>query len=300
MRVDATLLIANADAGGNDEQAVSDAVAVLRRAGDVEVARTGSPGDLDGALHRRGGRRIVVAGGDGSLHAVVAALHRRNELASTEIGLIPLGTGNDFARGVGIPLDPVEAARVLLDNKGQPVDLLVDCAGDIVVNAVHVGVGAEAGREAESWKGRLGKLGYYVGALIAGLRMTGLRLRVEADGVVLADLNRPVLQVGIGNGPNVGGGTELLPGAQVDDGRVDVVVSFATGPWQRLAYALRLTRGSHEQRHDVSLTRAKTVSVTGEDFWCNADGELYGPERNYTWRVEPGAVRFVLPPAPEA
>ena len=294
--MDATLLIANADAGAGDDQAVADAVAVLRTGSDVEVARTASPGDLDGALHRRGGRRVVVAGGDGSLHAVVAALHRRNELSAAELGLIPLGTGNDFARGVGVPLDPVEAARALLDNKPRPVDLLVDCAGDVVVNAVHIGVGAEAGREAESWKSSLGKLGYYVGAALAGVRMSGLRLRVEADGVVLADLDRPVLQVGIGNGPNVGGGTELTPDAQVDDGLVDVVVSFATGPLQRVSYAARLTRGTHEDRPDVGVTRARTVSVAGEDYWCNADGELYGPERNRTWRVEPGALLMVLPP----
>ena len=56
-------------------------------------------------LHRAGCRRIVVAGGDGSLHAVVTALHRRHELASRTLGLIPLGTGNDFARTLGIPLD---------------------------------------------------------------------------------------------------------------------------------------------------------------------------------------------------
>jgi diacylglycerol kinase family enzyme len=198
---------------------------------------------------------------------------------------------------VGIPLDPVEAAQALLDNEARPVDLLIDCAGDVVVNAVHVGVGAEAGREAENYKGKLGKLGYYVGALVAGVRMTGMRLRVEADGAVLADLDRPVLQVGIGNGPNVGGGTELVPGAEVDDGQIDVVVSFATGPWQRVAYGARLTLGKHESRPDVSVTRARTVSVSGEDYWCNADGELYGPERNLTWRVEPGALRMVLPPA---
>jgi diacylglycerol kinase family enzyme len=106
-----------------------------------------------------------------------------------------------------------------------------------------------------------------------------------------------VLQVGIGNGPNVGGGTELAPGAEVDDGLVDVVVSFATGPWQRVAYAARLTQGRHGARRDVSVTRARTVSVSGEDYWCNADGELSGPERNQTWRVEPGALRIVLPPA---
>ena len=64
-----------------------------------------------------GSRRIVVAGGDGSLHAVIAALHRRNELKNAVLGLLPMGTGNDFARGLGIPLDIEEAARVILADK---------------------------------------------------------------------------------------------------------------------------------------------------------------------------------------
>ena len=117
------LLITNSEAGSADEQNLERALAVLRAAADVEVATTSNPGELDGVLHRRGGRRIVVAGGDGSLHAVVAALHRRHELADSVIGLVPLGTGNDFARGSGIPLDPEAAARVVVTGEvraGRP------------------------------------------------------------------------------------------------------------------------------------------------------------------------------------
>ena len=289
------LLIANAAAGEAEDEAVAAAVDALRAAGDVDVARPANPGELDGVLHRRGGRRVVVAGGDGSLHLVVAALHRRGELGEAEVGLVPLGTGNDFARGVGVPLDPEAAARLAASGPAQPVDLMVDCAGQVVVNAVHVGVGAEAAREAKAWKGRLGRLGYPVGALVAGLSTAGQRLRVEADGALLADIDRRVLQVGVANGPSIGGGTELAPDADVQDGLLDVVVSFATAPLDRLAYGIRLSRGSHEQRPDVLTATARTVSVSGQEFWCNADGELYGPERNRTWRVEPGAMRFVLP-----
>ena len=70
-----------------------------------------TPGELDGVLHRAGCRSIVVAGGDGSLHAVITALHRRHELAERTLGLIPLGTGNDFARALEIPLDPGRGGR---------------------------------------------------------------------------------------------------------------------------------------------------------------------------------------------
>ena len=76
--VEPVLLIANADAGSTDAARLEEALDVLRRSTDVEVAKTSGPGELDGVLHRRGGRTVVVAGGDGSLHAVVAALHRRN------------------------------------------------------------------------------------------------------------------------------------------------------------------------------------------------------------------------------
>ena len=99
------LLIANADAGTSYDDAIDEAVKILSERASVEVAHTSNPGELDGVLHRAGTRRIVVAGGDGSLHAVVAALHRRGELADAELALLPMGTGNDFARAMDVPLE---------------------------------------------------------------------------------------------------------------------------------------------------------------------------------------------------
>ena len=103
--VDPILVIANSEAGTSDDELLASALRVLRSEASVDVVATSSSGELDGALHRAGSRRIVVAGGDGSLHAVVAALHRRHELSTKVLGLLPMGTGNDFARGTGIPLD---------------------------------------------------------------------------------------------------------------------------------------------------------------------------------------------------
>src|SRR5690606_7794708 len=97
--VEPMLVITNADAGTADDVELERALTFLRRHASVEVAETSNPGELDGVLHRAGSRVIVVAGGDGSLHAVIAALHRRNQLADTTLGLLPMGTGNDFARG---------------------------------------------------------------------------------------------------------------------------------------------------------------------------------------------------------
>ena len=293
--MDPSLLITNADAGNTDTEAVEKALDVLRRHGDVEVCATADQGELDGVLHRRGGRRVVVAGGDGSLHAVIAALHRRNELADTVVGLLPLGTGNDFARGADIPLDPEEAAEVIATADPRPVDLLVDCTGEVVVNNVHIGAGAQASRKAHKWKKRLGRVGYPIGAALAAVNPPFVRLRVEVDGEEVADLAHPILMVAVGNGATVGGGAEITPEADPEDGKVDVMVSFAVGPLSRFTYALHLRRGEHHHRDDVLYLRGTTVSVSGQSFYCSADGEVYGPERHRTWRVERGAFQMPLP-----
>jgi diacylglycerol kinase (ATP) len=289
------LLISNYAAGSADEVRLESALAVLRAATDVEVAHTTNPGELDGVLHRRGGRQIVVAGGDGSLHAVVAALHRRHELAGAVVGLVPLGTGNDFARGAGVPLEPEAAARLLLEGAPRRVDLIVDCLGEVVVNNVHVGVGAQASRDAKPWKKVLGRFAYVLGTVKAAVKPPFLRLRVEVDDHVVADFAHPILMVAIGNGPRVGGGARITPHADPTDGKMDVMVSFSTSLPAKIGYLLRFRRGTHQERDDVVYLRAESVSLSGQGFYCSADGELYGPERNRTWHIEPGAFSMRLP-----
>ncbi len=280
------LVVANADAGSAD--GLDDALAVL---GDVEVVRTSSPDELDPVVRRA--ELIVVAGGDGSLHAVVEALHRNDRLSAVTLGLVPLGTGNDFARGVGISDDPAEAARLVLDGSPTPVDLFLDDAGGVVVNNAHVGAGAEAAKAARAWKKALGPLGYVVGAAITAVRPPALRLRVTVDGTVVA--HRRTLQVAVGNAPYVGGGTSLTPEADPCDGVADVMISSALGPAARAAYALRLRRGEHHHGDNVDYLRGTAVRIEGEAFNVSADGEIQGPFTNRAWTVVPGALTLLLP-----
>lgn len=299
------LVITNAGAGTSDEENLATALAVLREEASVEVARTSNPGELDGVLHRAGGRTVVVAGGDGSMHAVVTALHKRRELSGATLALLPMGTGNDFARGNDIPLDIAEAARLVLTGEARPVDLLVDETGNVVVNNVHVGVGAQASRKGAKWKSRLGsvgvgkvnlgKLGYPIGAALSAFHPPSWRLRVELDGEVVNDVDRPVLMVAIGNGANVGGGTELNPDADTEDGRLDVMISRAVRPTAKVGYVVGLSRGRHDERDDVVTLRGRSVKVSGDEFWLSADGEISGPERSRSWRLESGAYRMILP-----
>ena len=275
-------------------------MAAARRAlaagGDVEQATTGTPAELDEVLDRRQGRRLVVAGGDGSLHLVVRRLHERGELSDVELALVPLGTGNDLARALGVPLEPAAAGELARRGTARPLDLLVDDRGSASVNAVHLGVGADAAQAAAGLKPRLGALAYPLGALAAGLRTIGWHMRVEVDGRVLADGARRALMTAVGNGPGVGGGTPLLPHAVPDDGLLDVMVSFASGPLARVAFGVALREGRHSRSRSVRYARGRSVSVRDGLMPLNEDGEVGAEVQARTWTVAPGAWRLVAPP----
>jgi diacylglycerol kinase family enzyme len=229
------------------------------------------------------------------VHTAVETLLRRGELSPDRpLGLVPLGTGNDLARTLGIPLDPAEAARALLTGRPRRLDLVVDDAGGVVVNAVHLGIGAEAAEKAAALKDRLGKAAYAVGSVAAGVREAGWRLRVEVDGSPVP-VDREVLMVAVANGRTIGGGALLAPDALPDDGLVDVVVATSTGPLARLGFAVALRDGEHVERDDVTVVRGRTVTVSGDPFPLNADGELAGPVSARTWTVRPAAWALVVP-----
>jgi len=282
-------VVVNAEAGTAEQQAVDRAVAVLAGHGPTRLLRT----DGTDVLIEVGDDRLVVAGGDGSVHGVVARLHTDGRLADTVLALVPLGTGNDFARGVGLPLDPAEAAERAATGSPRPQDLLVDDAGGIVVNAVHAGIGADAAARSEGLKDRLGALAYPAGAVAEGVTASGWSLTVEVDGRPLDLPGDEVLMVGVGNGPSIGGGTRLFPGARTDDGLLDVVVSCATGPMARAAFGLALRKGTHLERDDVLTARGTTARIAGDAVGLDADGELEDAVGDRTWRLLPRAWSLV-------
>ncbi|GAB3248018.1 diacylglycerol kinase family lipid kinase [Alteromonas gracilis] len=300
MVVERILVIANSGAGSNEQRTMESALSVLRQRAEVEVAETGSPEELADVLADLDGRRVAIAGGDGSLHAVIKALWDAGSLAEATVALIPLGTGNDFARGMGISLDPAQAARTVLDGDARPVDLIVDGEGGVVVNNVHAGASAQASRRGARWKKRLGtvglgKLGYPIGAVLAAVRPPFVRVSVTVDGEEVLR-RRGVLMVSVGNSSHVGGGTEVTPDATPEDGKVDVMISRSTGPLSRFAYVFHLTRGEHQERDDVVHRRGREVRIHGGDeFYLSADGELQGPFTDRTWTVHPQAFTMLLP-----
>lgn len=283
------LVVTNAAAGSNDEARLETALDVLRAAGPVVVVATSSAEQLDDVLSGTTAT-VVIAGGDGTLNAVVNAVRRL--ALNVPLGLIPMGTGNDFARGAGVPLQPEEAAHVIVDRRRQPVDLMVTPDGIAVVNSVHLGVGAQASHAARAFKPVLGRLGYAMGTMVAGLRPSSLHVKVTVDGVTVTQTKERLAQVAVGNGPSVGGGTELIPDADPGDGLLDVMVVRAVGRLPRLAYVIQLRLGRHTERPDVTHLRGKEVRIEGKPFRLSADGELSGPHTRASWRLVPGAIQM--------
>ncbi|MGY1641943.1 diacylglycerol/lipid kinase family protein [Geodermatophilus sp. SYSU D00703] len=282
------LAVVNRSAGTADDEAVTASVAELRRHAEVEVAVTGDEDELDAAVAARDGRRLVVVGGDGSVHAVVRSLDRAGSLDAAEpLGVVPLGTGNDLARALAVPLDPVAAATVVATGVPRRLDLLRDDVGGVVVNAVHAGVGPRAYAAAARVKPVLKRAAFPVGAVLAGLTTTGWDLVVEVDGRPVG--GGRVLMAAVCNGPTIGGGHPLAPDARPDDGLADVVVCTATGPLARAAYALALVTGRHTARDDVLVVSGREVTFSGAPVTLDADGELGDPVPSRTWRVQAAA-----------
>jgi diacylglycerol kinase family enzyme len=290
------VVLANPSAGGTDDEITDKVTARLREYGTVEVVSPGTDPDddtaLDGAIAGAEGRCLVVVGGDGSLHRTVSRMAELGRL-DLEVALVPLGTGNDLARSAGLPLDPLEAVEALAGWSAQPMDILVG-NGSVIVNAVHLGLGADAAVQAGRWKARFGAAAYPLGAVVAGTWSSPWELKVTVDGRVVHE--GTTVLAGIGNGSTVGGGTPMFPGARLDDGQAVVVVAASSwGRAGRAVFGRSLRRGRHGQLPWVRLVRDRQIEVTGEPVAGNADGEIWPAAPTWEVTVKPGALRLRRP-----
>lgn len=274
--------------------------AVLRGAGmEVEAELTARPGHATALAQEalRGERSAVLAvGGDGTIHEVANGLLRGSggRRSAIPLGVVPAGSGNDFAKPLGIPADGVGAARALLASTPRWVD--AGRAGDrYFVNGVGIGFDASVAAEARSIR-RLRGTALYGWALLRVLhRHRPATLRVVLDGVEV--VHRPLTLVTIANGPCCGGGFRLCPAARIDDARLDVLVACARSRSGILGLLLRSLRGRHRGRPGVHLQRARTIHVSGEmPLPVHVDGELLSaPVRDLEIRVLPGALSVLSP-----
>jgi diacylglycerol kinase family enzyme len=216
------VVLANEHAGSTERDAVAVAVARLAEEAPTTLRWTGSPDDFEGAVRDLAAdAQLVVAGGDGSIHLALACL---DDLDRTDrpVGIVPLGTGNDFARNHGLPLEPRAAAEVVVRGRPVPVDVIELRSGDhreLVANNLHIGLGVASAQRAKPMKPVLGRFAYPVATAVQGAVGSGRQHRISVDGEVVWD--RPLLAGLFLLGPSMGGGIEVI---DTDTRSLDVVL----------------------------------------------------------------------------
>ena len=291
------VLIANPASGtAQGSDALGEVQQQLRSAGhDVHVRETAARGDAERFAHdsAASGVDIVVAvGGDGTLNEVVNGVASAPDgLERCAIGLIPAGTGNDFARTLGMAESDVALAALAAGHERR-VDL-VSLGDRVFLNASAGGFTAETSANVSSgMKQAVGTLAYLIGGARAVLEYEPVGVRVEWEGRSLeADLQL----FAICNGAYIGGGHQLAPTARPDDGLMEVCLVRATSTLDFLALLPRLSSGHHVDDDDVAYFRTRAVTLSfSRTIKINTDGEVLEAARcEYVMR--PGAVRLIAP-----
>lgn len=256
---------------------------------------------------RGGWDPVVAAGGDGLVREILDGV--APDLGRARLGLLPLGTGNDLARSLGIPADTATAVRVLRRGAARRVDVgRILEGGQVLGHFLNVAVAGFVGRVADragaAAKRRWGSLAYRGRAVLELPRLARYRTVVAVDG---EELELESYAVVVANGAYLGGGLPVAAEARLDDGLLDVVVVPALS-FPRLARVVaRVLLGRAPDRRDVLFRRGRRITLTVEPrMHLNADGDpVTGPAgraagaegRPVTVEALPGALELIAPPA---
>ncbi|HJW39298.1 MAG TPA: lipid kinase YegS [Candidatus Udaeobacter sp.] len=284
-------LILNGKAAGND--ALQTAVARQRAIGHtIEVRVTSEKGDARRFVAGAGEADLLIAaGGDGTLNEVVHGLMDLSEGARPVLGVVPLGTANDFATGCGIPRDPEQALALCMEGKGVPVD--VGKANEYwFLNAASIGFGAEiTATTPPELKHLLGPAAYAVMGAILAMNVHHYRGKLTLPDREITG-SGPVAIVGNGR---QAGGLQVTPRARVDDGLLDIFTVRDIPALALLTAARELQELSPDGEY-INYWQTPWAEVhTEEEIPVNLDGE---PVRFSSVRYEavPRAIRLVVPP----
>ena len=235
---------------------------------------------------------LIAAGGDGTLNEVVHGLMDLSKAERPTLGIVPLGTANDFANGCGIPREPKKALSLCMKGEAVPID--VGKANDRwFINAASSGFGAEiTATTSPELKRLLGPAAYTVMGAILGINLRHYQGRLTMP-------NREITGSGpvaiVGNGRQTGGGMQVAPRARIDDGLLDVLVIRQISPTALLAAARELQQLPADGEY-ISYWQTPWLEVRPEEaIPVNLDGE---PLRFSAVRYEavPKAIRLIVPP----
>jgi diacylglycerol kinase (ATP) len=298
------LVVNPAAARGRSRRHLPEILGALAPAGaGIRVSETASLGHATELAAEATGRgeTVVAVGGDGLVGTLAAAVAGAGGL----LGIIPAGRGNDFARMLGIPARPVDAAAALLTGEPQAVDLIGVRAGDgpeqVVAGSVYLGVPSEGGEFANRSRWAAGPVGYQLAGVRALLGWRPATFTVD-PGPAGGPQSCPSFAVVIANCGYLAAGRKAAPGADLSDGLLDVII---VGHGRKLSFVrvmLRAGQGTHVELAQVTAYQAAAVTVTADRAMpAAADGETLACAAPLSAgqplhvRVLPGALRVIAP-----
>ncbi len=290
-----TTIICNPGAGSvEDRRSIREKLEQLPGAQVRFTENEGDAGRLARDAIGQGKELVVAAGGDGTLNEVLNGIaEQANQI---QVGLVPLGTGNDFARTLKLPDSIEDCIDILRAGKSRPLDL-VRFTGEKVRYFVNVSAGGFSGTVDEKLtpeiKKTWGPLAYLRSAAEALPELKGYRTTIVLDEGEPIELE--LYNAVVANGRFVAGGTEVAPEALVDDGLLDLVL-VPKRPMSKIALVTaRMLLGKHLNCDGIIFHRATKISITSQPgMWFNVDGETVGNEPAL-FEVLPKALRFVAP-----
>jgi diacylglycerol kinase (ATP) len=289
-----TCVILNPIAGS-----VSDVSLIRERLKKLQPTRvriSEQPGDAERFAREsveEGYELIVSAGGDGTLNEVVNGIAAAG--CNSALAILPLGTGNDFARHLGLPTNIDEAIDRIGAAKTREIDL-VRVTSDLIRYFVNVSSGGFSGlvdeRLTPDMKRTWGPLAYLRSAAAAFPELRGYTTRVSLDDADAVD--HDLYNVIVANGRYVAGGIPIAPKAEISDGLLDIILIPERGKAELALLAAQILLGKHLSSDAVIFHRAKRVAINSKPgMWFNVDGELIGNEPA-TFELLPGALRCVV------
>lgn len=237
--------------------------------------------------------RLAIAGGDGSVHALVNALGP--QFPDIPVGILPLGTGNDLCRTLAIPLEPSAALDTLLHGEARALDV-IQVRGDVTALAANAITGGFSGLVAaevtSDLKGTWGPLAYIRGALGKMVDPPRYRVTIRFDDGPEETLD--ALNVVVANGRTSAGGVQIAPSANPEDGFLDVVIVLAGDTLDLSIVAAKLMEGDYLEDGIVRHQRARRVVITSDPpLPVSIDGER-AEGRHFEFEILPRSLRIVV------
>lgn len=267
---------------------------------DTEICRTEHEGhaeELAREASEGGAGLVVAAGGDGTLNEVVNGLSA--DFGRVRLGLLPLGTGNDFARSVGIPDDLEGALAVLREGRTRRIDVGRALVGGRSRWFLNMSVGGFSGvvsEKADEAKERWGPLAYMRGAVEAWPELQAFETSILLNGA--EQLRMDTYNIVISNGRYVAAGIPAAPQAEVDDGLFEVMIAPATSIPKLAILVPKVLLGQHLNDDLLIFRRATRIEIESDPPMAfNVDGELLG-EASAVFEVHPRALEMVVGPDP--